>query len=190
MTERFEALGGEVVWRGRLVTAEVGRFRSPDGEEFDREIIRHPGAVNVVPVEDDGATVMMVRQYRAAVDELLLEIPAGKRDVADEPPEETAHRELAEEIGMRADRLVPLCSFLNSPGFTDELSWSFMALGLEACADDRQGPEERHATIERIALADVPELIRSGRITDGKSIIGLLLARDALAAGTGRHDIT
>jgi ADP-ribose pyrophosphatase len=138
--------------------------------------------VSVVPVVDEGTAVIMVRQFRAAIVSDLLEIPAGKRDVSGEPPEVTARRELEEEIGMRPGRLEKLAEFYNSPGFCDEHSFVFMGLDLEPVGKpDPQGPEEEVMTIERIALDDVPRLIAAGTITDAKSIIGLCLAREALA---------
>jgi 8-oxo-dGTP pyrophosphatase MutT (NUDIX family) len=156
---------------------------APDGTEFERDVVRHPGAVSVVPVVDGGATVVLVRQYRSALDRELLEIPAGKRDVDGEPPEVTAGRELEEEIGMRAGRLVRLGEFYNSPGFCDEHSHVYLGLDLEPSATSWQGVEETHMTIERAALADVPALIAAGAIVDAKTIIGLFLAREALSAG-------
>ena len=93
-----------------------GTFAGPDGSPFERDIVHHPGAVSAVPLVEPPIEVIMVRQYRAAVDRELLEIPAGKRDVAGEAPEVTAHRELIEEIGMRAGRLERLGEFYNSPG--------------------------------------------------------------------------
>jgi ADP-ribose pyrophosphatase len=135
----------------------------------------------VVPVLDDRATVVMVRQYRAAVDRQLLEIPAGKRDVAGEGTEALARRELEEEIGMRAGRMVKLAEFFNSPGFCDEHSVVYLALELEPAQADAQGVEERHMTIEHVSLADVGRLIASGELVDAKSIIGLCLARDNLS---------
>jgi len=176
----FRKLAEREVYRGSLISMGVGRFAAPTGEEFERDVVHHPGAVSVVPVLDDGATVVLVRQYRAAIDRDLLEIPAGKRDVAGEAPEVTAHRELEEEIGMRAGHLQPLAEFYNSPGFCDEHSFVFMARQLEVCDNSLQGVEEQHMTVEHIALADVPRLIATGELVDAKSIIGLSLAREAL----------
>jgi 8-oxo-dGTP pyrophosphatase MutT (NUDIX family) len=180
----FRRLSEEEVWRGHLVSAATGRFVDPDGHEFERDVVHHPGAVSVVPVLDGGATVLLVRQYRAAVDRELLEIPAGKRDVAGEAPEVTARRELEEEVGMRAGRMEKLAEFFNSPGFCDEHSHVFMGLELEPCPSSAQGVEERHMTIERVAMADVPSLVVEGRITDAKTIIGLFLARERLSSTT------
>ena len=178
---QFRKLAEREVHTGQLISVAVGTFATPDGEEFERDVVHHPGAVSVVPVVDEGTAVLMVRQYRAAIDRDLLEIPAGKRDVTDEPPELTARRELEEEVGMRAGRIEKLAEFYNSPGFCDEHSFVFMALDLEQCEMSAQGVEEQHMTIEKIALDDVPGLIAAREITDAKSIIGLCLAREALA---------
>ena len=174
MSGRFRKLGEELVHRGSLISVARATFEDPDGGEFERDVVHHPGAVSVVPVVDEGTAVLLVRQYRAAVDR--------ERDVEDEPPEETARRELAEEVGMEAGRLEKLAEFYNSPGFCDEHSFVFMALDLEACASSAQGVEERHMTIERISFDDVTGLIASGALIDAKSLIGLLLARVALAS--------
>ncbi|MDQ3978099.1 MAG: NUDIX hydrolase [Actinomycetota bacterium] len=176
----FRKLTENVVYEGSLVTVAQATFEGPDGT-FERDVVHHPGAVDVVPVLDDDKTVILVRQYRAAVDKELLEIPAGKRDVHGEPVEETARRELEEEIGMRAGRLDLLCRFYNSPGFSDEESYIFLARDLEECESSLQGVEEQHMTVERVSLDDVPALIAAGQLTDAKSVIGLCLAREALA---------
>ena len=176
----FRRIGGREVFRGHLISVETAEFASPTGERFERDIVHHPGAVSVVPVIEDGAAVLLVRQFRAAIGADLLEIPAGKCDVDGEPPDETARRELVEEIGMRAGRLQLLARFLNSPGFCDELSVTYMALDLEPVESDRHGPEEAHMSIERVLLDDVPGLIADGHLVDAKSIIGLTLARAAL----------
>jgi 8-oxo-dGTP pyrophosphatase MutT (NUDIX family) len=158
-----------------------GWFMSPDGGEFERDVVHHPGAVSVVPVVDQGEGAILVRQYRSAIDAELLEIPAGKRDVDGEAPETTARRELEEEVGMRAGRIEKLAEFYNTPGFCDERHWVFMALDLEAGAPSAHGVEEQHMTIERINFDDVAGLIANGTIMDAKTIIGLTLAKRALA---------
>lgn len=180
----FERVASRPVHTGHVISLSVDTFTGPDGSRFDREVVRHPGAVSVVPVlvEADGsATVVMVRQYRAALDALLLEIPAGKRDVPDEAPEVTAERELEEEVGYRAGKLERLAWFHNSPGFSNEFSHLFLGTDLVAVPTNLQGVEEQHMTVEHVALDDVPALIAAGTLTDAKSIIGLLLAREHLA---------
>lgn len=174
----FRKLDERIVWSGTLVSAGTGTFVDPHGNEFERDVVHHPGAVVVVPVVD--GDVVLVRQYRAAVDRELLELPAGKRDVTDEPVEITAHRELEEEVGMRAGSMVKIAEFYNSPGFCDEHSFLFLATDLTPCATDFQGHEEQFMTIERVALDSVPDLIASGELVDAKSIVGLLVARERL----------
>ncbi len=177
----FRVLGSEVVAVAGFLSIDEQRIKAPDGEEFTRVVVRHPGAVVVVPVEDD--EVLLVRQYRAAVGDTILEIPAGKRDVDGEPPEETARRELEEEIGRRPGRLVKLAEFFNTPGFCDEHTHLFLALDLEDLGgNDAVGPEERAMTMERVPLDRVDDLIESGELRDAKTIIGLLLARRYLDA--------
>ena len=182
----FERLGDdEVIHRGQVVTLAVGRFRAPDGHEFDRELVRHPGAVSVVPLLDDGDTVVALRQFRAPVGGEILEIPAGKRDVHGEPPDLTAGRELEEEIGMRAGRLDELGQFYNSPGFCDEYSYVYLARDLERCATDAQGVEETHMTVEHFSLRELPALVAARRIVDAKTIIGCALALERLRSEGG-----
>ncbi len=161
-----------------MIEVAQGTFEGPDGSRFQRDLVHHPGAVSVVPVI--GEEAVLVRQFRAAIDDFLLEIPAGKRDVDGETPEEVAHREVIEEIGMRAGRLELLARFYNSPGFSDEDSWVFLGSDLTESDTDLQDVEEQHMTIERVRLAHVPQLIEAGELRDAKTIIGLTLARARL----------
>ncbi len=158
---------------------------APDGSTLARHVVHHPGAVVVVPVEADLETVILVRQYRAAVDRELLEVPAGKLDVAGEPPVETARRELAEEVGRRAERYVHLADCFNSPGFTDERSHIFLALDLAEVPDARMGPEEEAMSIEPVPLDEIDDLVARGEIMSASNILGLLLARRYLAGEYG-----
>jgi ADP-ribose pyrophosphatase len=164
-----------------FLTLERRRVQGPDGEEFDRHVVRHPGAVVVVPLDDE-RNALMVRQYRVAAERALLELPAGKRDVPGEPPETTAARELEEEIGRRAGAIRPLCEFFNSPGFTDEYTYVFLASELVETERAAVSVEERAMTVESVPLGRVDDLVASGEIVDGKSIIGLLLARQLLTS--------
>lgn len=179
MAAEFHPLGEQVIHSGPVFDVAIAQVRGPGGEVLVREVVRHPGAVMVVPVLDDGQAVL-VRQYRAAIDTHLLEIPAGKRDVADEPPELAAARELREEVGLEARSLTLLSAFFNTPGFSDEHSYCFLGTDCVEVADSRQGVEEEHMTLELVPLAAVPALVASGELIDAKSIIGLLLAREHL----------
>lgn len=134
----------------------------------------------MVPVGDDGETVLLVRQYRGPIDSLLLEIPAGLCDVVGEAPEETAARELVEEVGVVADSLHLLAGFYPAAGFSDQHVSLYLATGLTQVESDRQGPEEEHMTIVELSLNDVPARIADGTLCDAKTILGLLAAREHL----------
>lgn len=178
----FRVVDTTTRWRAGFLVLDETHVAGPDGEHLVRSVVRHPGAVVVVPVEDDGRHVLLVRQFRAAVNGDLLEVVAGKRDVAYESPEGTARRELEEEVGRRAGRLVKLCEFYNSPGFSDEYTYLYCALDLQDIeATQPATAEEREMTVERVALDDLDQLIATGGLVDAKSIVGLLLARRFLA---------
>lgn len=171
----FRRIAERPIHDGFVIDVVEADFETPDGDVVTRDVVRHPGAVSVVPV--DGDEVVLIRQFRAPAEEDLLEIPAGKRDVPGEPPEETALRELAEEVGFTTTTpLVLLSEFYNSVGFSDEYSYVYLATDLEPVPLDRQGPEERHMMIERWSLGEVAAGVADGRIRDAKTVIGLLAA--------------
>ena len=176
----FRIVGERPAWRGRRISVAVLEVQGPDGERFEREIVHHPGAVAMVPLHDDG-TVTLIRQFRAALGEDMWEIPAGMRDVSGEPTEETAQRELAEEVGLRAGRLEHVARFHNSVGFSDEAVVIYLATELTEVPDDRQEAEEQHMQVERMPFDAALAMVDDGRITDAKTVIGLLtLARRGL----------
>ena len=168
----MERIGGEVVWEGRIGKVRVDRFRYDDGQEAEREIVEHPGAVGVGA--HDGETLYLVRQPREPVDDpALLELPAGKLDVEGEAPLETAKRELAEEIGMAARNWQHLTSFYTSPGFTDEECHVYLAEDLYD--ENAEADENERIEIVDVPLADLDSVIRECR--DAKSLVGLLWFR-------------
>lgn len=168
-------------YRNSVISLVTVKFESPEGIGFEREIVKHLGAVSVVPLLDDNRHVLVMSQFRAAMGRELIEIVAGKRDVTGEVKEKTALRELEEEIGIRCAELVDLGEFENSPGFTDEHSHSFLAKGLSLGVRNPQSIEEMESSIFSIDLNDLPKLISERVITDGKTIIGLSRARDYLS---------
>ena len=182
MTTQFHVAGATTRWHNGFLRIEDLDVIGPRGEHLERTVVRHPGAVVVVPIDEAQGEIVLVRQYRAALDHDLLEVVAGKRDVAGEAPTETAQRELGEEIGMRAVRLVALCEFYNTPGFCDEYTYLYCALGLESLDGPRAATEEEAAmTVERVPLDAVDHLIATGAIIDAKTIVGLSLTRRYLA---------
>jgi 8-oxo-dGTP pyrophosphatase MutT (NUDIX family) len=166
----FERVGGEEIWKGHIGTVKVEQFRHDDGEVVQREVVEHPGAVVMLPL--DGDRIWLVRQPREAVgEESLLELPAGKLNGGEML--DTGKRELREEIGKAAATWKLLTSFYASPGFTDEEIHAYLATDL---SDDPLEAEEN----ERIEIVSEPldrldEVIRSCR--DSKSLVTLLWFR-------------
>ncbi len=157
--------------RGRLFSVQVLTWTDGLGRTVRREVVRHPGAVLVVPVLPDGRLVM-IRNYRVAVGGRLWELPAGSLG-AGEDPARAAGRELEEETGYRAGRLDRLCEFYTSPGFCDELMRVFVARDLEPVERRLEPGEDIDGEVVDPALALA--MIEDGRILDGKSIVALLL---------------
>ncbi|WP_426572902.1 NUDIX domain-containing protein [Aquihabitans sp. McL0605] len=157
-----------------------GRYEAPDGSTFERDVVRNQAVVAMVPLLDDGRTVLLVRQYRGPIDRDLLELPAGLCDVPGEEPEATARRELIEEVGRESGTLELLASYFPAAGFSDQFVRLFLATELTEVPADRQGIEEAHMTVETFDLAGLDAAIADGTLADSKTIIGLLLVRDRL----------
>ena len=167
----FEITKQELVHNGPVVSTWFAHVRTPDGDMVGREIVRHPGAVAVVPVID--GHVVLIRQYRVAVDAVVLELPAGKLDIAGEDPAAAAARELEEETGFVAANLELMGSLLNSPGFCDERIHVYLAEDLSAGEPHADGAEEAHSEIVHIPTSDVRDMVMSGQVEDAKTLIGL-----------------
>jgi ADP-ribose pyrophosphatase len=143
---------------------------TPDGKTHAREIVRHPGSVVLLPLLEDGR-VVLIRNYRVAVEQWLIELPAGTLDPG-EDPSTAAHRELAEETGYRARSLEMLCRFYPSPGILDEQMHLFLATGLEAGPASLEGGEQIEPCL--VAWREALQMARDGRIQDAKTLTGLL----------------
>jgi ADP-ribose pyrophosphatase len=168
----FERIGAEEVWQGRIAGVRVDTFRYDDGDEATREIVTHPGAVTVLPL--DGERIWLVRQPREATgDPDLLELPAGKLDEEGETPLECAQRELAEEIGKGARSWRHLTSFYTSPGFVEELCHVYLATDL--FDESAEAEENERIEIVRYPLTELDAVIQGCR--DAKSLVGLLWFR-------------
>lgn len=166
-------------------------LEDPAGAGFVRTYVDSPGAVGVVVLHVDSLAELkgahlsdikttLVRQFRAPFGNEMWEIPAGMRDVDSEPPEVTAHRELAEEAGLEASVLVRLGTMASAPGITNSMVEIFAACGLREVPIDRHGPEEEHMQLRVVSVADALEEVRCGDLTDAKTIIGLQWVRDLL----------
>jgi ADP-ribose pyrophosphatase len=174
----FEPIGVEIAFEGGIVRAGTEHYRQPDGTEVRRDKIWHPGAVGIIPLDEEH--VWLTRQPREVVGATAsLEIPAGKLDVPGEPPLDTAKRELAEEIGKRAANWEELFVFYTSPGFSDERVWLFLATDLSEAPEPGAAEEDERIEIVPWPLARLDEAIE--QCEDSKSLIALLwLARDML----------
>jgi ADP-ribose pyrophosphatase len=171
----FRLLSERPVHDGYVWRVVVGEFEGPDGATFTRDIVRSPGAVAVVPLLDDGR-VVLVRQYRATIDEWVVEIPAGMRDVPGEPPVDTAQRELIEEVGYRADGLELLTVMLGNVGMSDSRTHVYLGTGLREVGRQAHGPEEQVMEVFAVPLAEAVGWVESGAVVDAKTVVGLLLA--------------
>jgi ADP-ribose pyrophosphatase len=168
-----ERIRGRRVFHGRVLDLYVDRVRLARGHEATREVVRHPGAVAVVPITNDG-DVVLVRQFRYAVGANLLELPAGTL-APGERPLACARRELAEETGHVARRWQRLTRFFSAPGFCDEVLHCYLAMDVRGTRVPQ--PEEDEAiAVVTLPLAEALDLVERGTIRDSKSIIGLLLA--------------
>lgn len=170
MELREKQLGSEYVFRGKILKVRVDTVRLPDGHTGIREVVEYAGAVAIVALDDNGQ-VVLVRQYRYPVGEVLLEIPAGKLE-ADEDPLECARRELLEETGYVARDWRLLYSYYSTPGFTSERMHLFLARGLEKKQASTDADE--FVEVEIMPLDRALGLITEGTICDGKSLVGLL----------------
>ncbi len=164
-------LDSREVFRGRVFSVTVDKVCEGD-TTYDRDVVHHPGSAVIVPVFADG-TVALVRQYRHPAVRYLLEAPAGTLDNR-ERPEEGAARELEEELGLVADKLVKLSEFFVSPGFLEEKMWVFLATELRETAQRLE--DDELIEVVRLPFARALEMISDGEIEDAKTIIGLMLA--------------
>ena len=169
----------ETIYDGKILHVERWQVTCPNGRSATRDIVVHKGAAAVVPVYPDGTT-LLVRQHRVAVDRITLEIPAGKLDSVSEDPLDCAVRELEEETGLRAGRMTLLTSLLTTPGFCTEKIAIYLAQDLSQ--GQTHPDEDEFLDLVRIPLEEAVARIMRGEIRDSKTICGLLMAKEALAA--------
>jgi ADP-ribose pyrophosphatase len=165
---RERTLHSSLAWSGHTIRVRVDQVERPDGRRTTRDVVEHPGAVAILAW--DGERLAMVSQWRHATGQVLLEIPAGTLE-PDEPPDETARRELAEEAGVAAATWVTGPRFYTAPGFCDELMHLFLATDLSSASAD--GDEDEELEVSWMTLADAVAAIDDGRIMDAKTIAGV-----------------
>jgi len=171
-----KTISSKRIYEGKILNLRVDQVLLPNGKEGGREVVEFSGAVAIVPVTDDNK-VLMVSQYRYPVAEVLLEIPAGKMDQG-ENPEECARRELKEETGCTTGSLVKMAEFYTTPGFTTELMHVYLARGLTF--GEQSPDEDEFVKVEAIPFEKAIRMIFDGKIRDGKTIAGLLAAKNMM----------
>lgn len=165
-------LESENIFDGNLLHIKKDKVKLPNGGEAYREWVKHPGAAAVIPLTDQGE-IILVRQYRYPIDEVTLEIPAGKLDVSGEDPLECAKRELSEETGYTAQKYKFLSKLATSVGFSDEVIYIYAAKGLKA--GTQHTDEDEFINVVKVPLAEAVEMVLDGRINDGKSVTAIFM---------------
>ncbi|GIN73494.1 ADP-ribose pyrophosphatase [Bacillus sp. J14TS2] len=172
--KKFEekTIQSQEIFNGKIIQLRVDEVELPNGKMAKREIVKHPGAVGIIPITDDG-NILMVEQFRKPLERSLLEIPAGKLEQGEEPLL-TAGRELEEETGFRANQMDHLTSFYTAPGFSDEVIHLYIATGLEKVENPLPGDEDEFVDLLEVDLKSAAIFIDEKRIYDAKTAYAVL----------------
>ncbi|MBM6619963.1 NUDIX hydrolase [Bacillus suaedaesalsae] len=166
---KFEenTLSSQTIFQGRVIDLIVEEVQLPDGKTSNREIVKHPGAVAIIPITAEGK-IILVEQFRKALERSIIEIPAGKLEKG-EQPEHTAIRELEEETGYNCKSLTHLISFYTSPGFADEIIHLYIAEGLTKKQDKLDLDEDEFVEVMEVSLEEAVQLVKEQKIYDAKT---------------------
>ena len=170
MENKIERLERKEIYNGKRVKLIIDKLRMPTGKEVNWELVTHPGAAAIIPVDNEGR-IIMVRQYRNAADDYVLEIPAGGLEIG-EDPSLCAKRELEEETGYKSNDIEFLLKFYSSIGISDEMISIYVATNLQESVQNLD--EDEYVTIEKYDLEELIKMIYTGELTDCKTITGLL----------------
>jgi len=171
-------IGGEQLYHGIIVDVCRDKVQLPDGRPANREVVKHPGGVTILPIDED-RNCYMVRQYRYPAQKVMLEAPAGKLEYGEEH-RSCAVRELSEETGLSADELVYMGAFYTSPGFSTEKLHVYLALGLHEGKSHLDDGE--FLNVEKIKLSVLSQMVMDGEIDDAKTVVAILKAEKYLNA--------
>ena len=174
MMKKFEekTIHSTSIFKGRVISLKVDEVTLPNGKTSNREIINHPGAVAVIALTDDNK-IILVEQYRKALERSIIEIPAGKLEKGEEPLE-TAKRELEEETGYVAEEITYLQSFATSPGFADEIIHLYVAKHLSVVEEKKQLDEDEFVELLEVTLEEAEQLVAEGKIYDAKTAFAII----------------
>ncbi|MDR4226237.1 NUDIX hydrolase [Bacillus mojavensis] len=177
-----KTIAKEQIFSGKVIDLYVEDVELPNGKTSKREIVKHPGAVAVLAVTDEGK-IIMVKQFRKPLERTIVEIPAGKLEKGEEP-EYTALRELEEETGYTAKKLTKMTAFYTSPGFADEIVHVFLAEELAVLEEKRELDEDEFVEVMEVTLEDALKLVESREVYDAKTAYAIqyLQLKEALQA--------
>lgn len=171
-----KTMKSDKIYEGKILNLKVDTVEMPDKKYSKREIVEHPGGIAIVAITSQDSMVL-VKQYRKAVESFLLEIPAGKLELNEEP-KETAIRELKEEAGLESDKLTYISEFYTSPGYSDEKIHLFLAEDLRK-VDYIPEPGEFLEIVE-LPIEELTKMVKTGEIVDSKTIIGIFIAQNLM----------
>lgn len=167
------------VYNGRIINIKKDRVLLPNGHEADREVVEHNGGVCVLPLDEQG-NIYFVNQFRYPYKQVVLEIPAGKRE-GDEDPFECGVRELKEEVGATAKKMISLGKMYPTPGYCGEIIWMYLATDLTF--DKQNLDDDEFLNVEKISMDEALKMIMSGEIVDAKTQIAILKASELKRSG-------
>lgn len=170
-----KTLSTKQIFEGKIISVQVDTVQLPNGEQSTRELVKHPGAVAVIPVTKNGK-IIMVRQFRKALEKEIIEIPAGKLELG-EAPEVTAIRELEEETGYTTKQLQYVQSFYTSPGFADEIIYLYYTDQLEPMIDEAELDEDEFVEVMEVSLDEAETFMKEEKIHDAKTVFALMFLK-------------
>lgn len=172
--KKFEekTIHSEPIFKGKVISLKVDDVILPNGKESKREIVNHPGAVAIIPITDEGK-IILVEQYRKALERSIIEIPAGKLEQG-ESPELTARRELEEETGFGCHELTYVQSFATSPGFADEIIHLYVAKQLYKIEEKAELDEDEFVSLMEVSLEEAEQMVREQQIFDAKTAFAVV----------------
>lgn len=172
--KKFEekTIHSKEIFTGKIISLKVDDVLLPNGKEAKREIVNHPGAVAIIAITDEGKLVL-VEQYRKALERSIIEIPAGKIDPG-EQPEKTARRELEEETGYGCHELTYIQTFATSPGFADEIIHLYVAKGLYKVEEKAALDEDEFVSLMEVNVEEADMMVKDKRIYDAKTAFAVL----------------
>lgn len=179
--KKFEekTIRSERIYEGKIINLKVDEVSLPNGHTSKRELIEHPGAVAIVAITAE-KKIIMVEQYRKALERSIIEVPAGKLEKGEEP-ETTARRELEEETGYTADSLQLIQSFSTSPGFADEVVHLFFAEGLRKSESGAVTDDDEFVELMEVTVEEAEQMMQDNRIYDAKTAFAVLWAKQRLS---------